>query len=316
MRHSRAFGSLLALGLVAAPALADEVLLKGGGRISGRVVERTATRVSIETGPGRVTLPMSRVESIVEGRSAIETFVERAAGLAATDLRGWTDLARWAEERDLITQARQAWQRVLAIDPRNPEANAGLGRVALDGVWMNADEAYRAQGYVYHEGRWITPAEHDAALRQRMADEEANLREREADLRVREAEARVREAEARAAEAEAAASEASSGIPYPYVWGSGPVLVGNPYGNPYAPAYGPAYGPAYDPSYGPHKPGYRTDHPRRHRGHHQPGARPQPRPTPRSQGLAPRSTTTQGTTSASRPASTSSSSSTRRSSGR
>ena len=47
--------------------------------MSGRIVERTATRVAIETGPGRVTLPLTRVERIVEGRSALEVFAERAA---------------------------------------------------------------------------------------------------------------------------------------------------------------------------------------------------------------------------------------------
>ena len=108
-----------------APALADEIHLKGGGRVSGRIVERTATRVAIETGPGRVTLPLSRVERIVEGRSALEVFAERAAELDAGDAEGWAELARWAEERDLLTQARVAWQRVLATDPAHPEANAG-----------------------------------------------------------------------------------------------------------------------------------------------------------------------------------------------
>ena len=125
-------GVLLAASLAAAPALADEIHLKGGGRVTGRVVERTATRLTIETGPGSVTLPMSRVEKIVEGRSAIEVFAERAAELAPSDVQGWAELARWAEERDLLTQARQAWQRVLSHDPGNAEANESLGRVALD----------------------------------------------------------------------------------------------------------------------------------------------------------------------------------------
>jgi hypothetical protein len=288
MREAGVVGSLLALGLLASSASADEILLKGGGRVSGRVVERTATRISIETGPGRVTLPMSRVESIVEGRSAVEAFDERAAAVPPNDAQAWASLARWAQERDLMTQSRLAWRQVLALDPANAEANASLGRVALDGVWMEADDAYRARGYVRHDGRWVTPAEHDAALREQMAAEAASLRDREADLRVREAEARVREAEARADEAEAAASEAA-GIPFPYVWGSGPVLVGSPYGNPYAPAYGPAYGPAYDPGHGPRKPGHRTDHSGRGRGDRQPGTSPQPRPAPRPSSLAPQS---------------------------
>lgn len=113
----------LALGLMVTvlpagtTAVADEIHLKSGGRVSGRIVERTATRVAIETGPGRVTLPLSRVERIVEGRSSIEVFAERSAELDGGDAAGWAELARWAEEHDLLTPARSAWQRVLAIDP-------------------------------------------------------------------------------------------------------------------------------------------------------------------------------------------------------
>ena len=169
--NRRVLGPLAAVLLATAPALGDEIYLKGGGRVSGRIVERTATRVAIETGPGRVTLPLTRVERIVEGRSTIEAFAEQAADLAAGDVAGWADLARWAEQRDLLTQARFAWQRVLATDPGHPEANAGLGRVPVDGEWMSSDDAYRARGYVPYEGRWLTPAEHEAAVRERETDD-------------------------------------------------------------------------------------------------------------------------------------------------
>ena len=67
---------------VATPALADEVLLRGGGRLSGVVVERTPSRIVIETAPGRVTLPASRVERVVSSSSAIATYETRAESLA------------------------------------------------------------------------------------------------------------------------------------------------------------------------------------------------------------------------------------------
>lgn len=264
----RAFGPLFAAVLAAAPALADEIYLVGGGRVSGRVVERTATRVAIETGPGRVTLPLHRVERIVEGRSALETFAERAAELDQADAAGWTALARWAEERDLLTQARFAWQHVLARDPGHAEANAALGRVSVGGAWMNEADAYRARGYVPFEGRWLTPAEHEAAVREREADAAAALGQREADLRVQEVEARLREAEARVREAEAAADQTTSGIPigygYGYGYGFGGVVP------PYLPAHHSARASCHD---GPRRPGSHTG---------SPNVRPEPslKPTP------------------------------------
>src|SRR6185503_17602956 len=132
----RMFTLSLGAAVFASGALADEVLLRGGGRVSGVVVERTATAVVIETGPGRVTLPLTRVEKIVEGRSTLVTFQERAAAIAPGDAPAWAALARWAADRDLVTQSRSAWHRVLAVDPQNPEANAALGKVSLDGSWM------------------------------------------------------------------------------------------------------------------------------------------------------------------------------------
>ncbi len=210
----------LSATMLAAPAVPDEIFLHGGGRVSGVIVERTKDAVSIETAPGRLTLSMKRIEKIVEGRSALEEFQERAARLALGDADGWAALARWAADRGLVTHSREAWQRVLAVDPAHPEANAALGRVDLDGEWVSEGEAYRARGYVEYEGRWVTPAEHEAVLRQRAADEAALRDSREAELRVREAEARAREAEARAREAEAQGSIPDGSLPL-WGWGGG-----------------------------------------------------------------------------------------------
>ena len=209
--------------LAGSPASADEVLLRNGGRIDGVLVEETARAVVIETGPGRVSLPMAQVARIVRTRSALEAWRERAASLHPADSRGWASLARWAEDAGLGTQAKEAWQRVVAVDPGNAEANRGLGRVALDGAWLSEDEAYRARGYVQYEGRWVSPAEHEALVRERAADDAADQARRDATIRAREAEARAREAEARARAAEAGAQPAdeSGGIPFAYAYGGG-----------------------------------------------------------------------------------------------
>lgn len=237
--HRIAAGLAAALAVAAAPAArADEVLLKTGGRVSGVIVERTSDRVVIDTAPGRVTLPMTRVARVVEGQSALATYRERAAAVGPLDGEGWAELARWAEARGLTTQSQEAWARVLEVMPGHPQANAALGRMQVDGRWMAADAAYRAQGYVQYEGRWVTPVEHEARLRERAA-EDAERRER------RENEARVREAEARASEAEARAREAAE--PYddgvPYWWGygyGGGGVVGPPIGHwPDRPSVGP-----------------------------------------------------------------------------
>ncbi len=220
---------ILAGVLMAAPAAwADEVFLRGGGSIHGEVVQRTAASLVMEVGPGRMTLPMSGVDRIVATTSDLSIYRGRAAHLAPGDVGGGLALARWAESRDLLTQAREAYEHVVAIDPENAAANTALGRVRLAGRWVTAEESYRARGYVPFEGGWVTPEERGAVLADRAA--EARARELTAEARAREAEARARTAEADARRAEVEAQGTSSGIPYPYVYGGVGISGGGVYG--------------------------------------------------------------------------------------
>ena len=215
---------LLAAVLLPAVAFADEVFLKGGGRLSGRIVSRTETTIEVDVGAGRIGVPVSSVLRVEEGRSPLHEYEERAGRLAPGDVDGWVALAEWASARGLGTQAREAYHRALAASPDDPRANEALGNVRMNGRWVSEDESYRARGYVQYEGEWITPAEHEAILRERAAEDARDRERREAESRVREAEARADEAEARARDAEAQAAEApSEGIPLWYGWGGGPV---------------------------------------------------------------------------------------------
>jgi hypothetical protein len=182
-------------------AYADDVFLKGGGKVSGRILARTPTSIEMDIGAGRVTLSMNSVLRVEEGRSPLHDYDERFGAMRAGDRDGWARLARWADSEGLGTQARRAWEQVLTIDPSHPEANRALGRVELDGRWMTEAESYRARGYVPFEGGWITPVELDTVLRQRAAAAEAERIRLDAERRVLEAEARALEAEARAREA-------------------------------------------------------------------------------------------------------------------
>jgi len=239
------------LVLLSAPLGADEVILRRGGKLTGVVVEQTAERVVIDVSVGRVAVPRERVERVVTGKSALQTWRERAAVLAGDDVRGWLSLAQWAEERDMRSQAREAFEHVLALDPTNAPANRALGRVDVDGHWMAEDEAWRARGFVKFDGRWVTPDERDVMMADRaQADAmraaalEQEARTREAAARARQAEADAQRAEAEAAAASQAAYSGDGGIPYPYVFGgSGYCTVDSPYCvGPRPPGYGHGHG--------------------------------------------------------------------------
>jgi hypothetical protein len=176
--------ALIAACLLAAPLAADEVFLKGGGRLKGIVVERTDSRVVVDVGAGRVGLPLDRVDRIVAGRTALSSYLERAERLAGDDVQGWLELALWARERDLKTQAREAFERVVGLDPDNATAQRGLDRVLVAGAWVSQEDAYRARGYVSFEGSWVSPAEREAILAQRRDDAAAERSRAEADALV------------------------------------------------------------------------------------------------------------------------------------
>jgi hypothetical protein len=178
------------------------------------IVERTASSIVVEVGPGLVTLPSSRVLSVQEGPSALATFRERASRLAGGDVAGWLALGRWARQQDLGTQAHEAFARALALDPGSGEANEALGRVLLGDHWVSAEEAYRARGLILFNGRWMTPAEQEAQLREEEAAEASARAREESEARVREADARAREAEARARAVEAEAGYGGMGLGY------------------------------------------------------------------------------------------------------
>jgi hypothetical protein len=174
--------------LVAAPVFADEVYLRGGGKFSGEIVERTEDSVTVDIGGGVITAPMSSVVRIEESVSPLQEYRTRAAAIPAGDAEGWRQLARWAQQNTLSSQAWDAYSQVVAILPNDEEANRALGRVQLDGRWVSEEESYRAQGYVEFEGQWMKPGERQAILDERRAEEQAARQANEAEIQAIQAE--------------------------------------------------------------------------------------------------------------------------------
>jgi hypothetical protein len=197
-----------ALLLSAASVLADEVYLKSGGRIRGIVTDESPESVEVEIGAGRVAVARSKVARIVRAQSPLATYQSRVAGMARGDLQGWLDLASWASDAELSTQAREAYLHVLELQPDNAVARRALGEVLLGDRWMSEDEAMLARGFVRLDGRWITPQERDFILGEREAARREGLDLAKERASLAEAEARAREAEARARMAEVDAKRA------------------------------------------------------------------------------------------------------------
>jgi hypothetical protein len=218
---------LLGLAFLPASAVADEVFVRGGGRLVGEVVERGSDSIVVDIGVGRIGLPLSAIERVVPGATPLSVYRSRAARLGPRDAAGWLALGLWAREQDLDTNAREAFEHVLAIDPRNAGAHRALGHVLAGGRWMTVEQSHRARGDVRFEGRWMAPEEREAVLAERTAAAVETRVRAEAEARIAEAHARARVAEAEARRAEAEVARADPG-PWrdPWVgWGFTPWLV-------------------------------------------------------------------------------------------
>ena len=190
-------------------------------------------RSTVDVGAGRITVPASSVRAHRGGALGRSTSTRSApaASPPRTRTRGSPSGSGPPPRGSRHAGARGLQPRAQRAAPDDPRANAALGNVQVDGRWVSEDEGYRAQGYVQFEGEWITPAEHEAILRERAAEAEQERQRQEGEQRAREAEARAQEAEARARQAEAEAQEAqaaSEGHPALVRLGSGPRRPGRP----------------------------------------------------------------------------------------
>ena len=211
---------VLVIALAAAPLLADDVYLRGGGQITGTIVERTTDSVRVDVGGGTLTVRMSSVVRIEETVSPLQEYRARAARIPEGNVEAWRELARWATSGALGTMASQAWSKVVAIVPDDPEANRALGRVQYGGRWVTEEESYRAQGYVEFEGEWMTPGERQTILEAERARGEADRQAEAARLQAEEKAKREREAK-EAAEHDIWRGSALPGDATYWPWGSG-----------------------------------------------------------------------------------------------
>lgn len=131
-------------------AAADEVVLKGGGRISG-IAEEKDERVIIRTEHGTLTLPRDRVQHIDRTkRSLLQDYEDRRAKADLTQLEDVKELTVFAESKGLDYQARGLrelacqlkWQAIDRTRPAEIESFAGWAKANGHASW--AERAVKA----------------------------------------------------------------------------------------------------------------------------------------------------------------------------
>ena len=114
---------------------------------------------------------MSTVVRIDKSTSPLQEYRARAATLTDQDVEGWRELARWAANQGLGTQAREAYTHVTAARSRRRRGEPRRSVSSQhDGRWVTEEESYLARGFVKFEGEWMTPGERQAILAERQAE--------------------------------------------------------------------------------------------------------------------------------------------------
>lgn len=138
----RMFALLAVLGLAAGPALADEIRLKDGRVLDGKVIAREHGRITVLVPGDRLTLREDQVQEIIPRWSAFDEYAKRGREAAASGApTAHLALARWCHVQGLTAEMRAELRAVLARDPDHPEAHALQGDVRAGGKWMTPAEA-------------------------------------------------------------------------------------------------------------------------------------------------------------------------------
>ena len=183
-------------------AVADEVVLKNGGRILGKAV-RVDGQVRVEMESGTVAFPETYVDRVIPGIAPVEikarelrerrAWVEsRLDGIDMADAQAVYAVVRDARASGFPEpEVRDLLGFVLGADPDHAGARFDLGEERYDGRWVTREEARRLEwrdhaeemrvhGFVEMRGVWMTPEEAD--WKQREGEWEEQLYEMEVEL--------------------------------------------------------------------------------------------------------------------------------------
>lgn len=154
---------LVILFVVAACSLAlgDIVHLNTGGRVIGKIIERTPDGLVVSTPGGMIVkIPTDDIDEIEEG-SVEEIYEQQSKEIADDDADAHYKLGLWCKDVGLRAEAKREFEKVIALEPENEDARWQLGYQKIGGKWVSEDEIMRQKGFVKHEGAWVTKEDYE-----------------------------------------------------------------------------------------------------------------------------------------------------------
>jgi hypothetical protein len=176
------------LALLAGPAFADEILLKNGRSLEGKVTE-AGDCVVFEKAGLRMELRKDEVSEIRRSPSPKEEYAKRAAALEAgkPSAEDHHRLGLWCATKGLKVEAKAEQEKAVALDADHAGARRALGFVKTEAGWRPEDEVMKEKGLVRAEGRWVAKEEADRLAKggEPSAREKERLAKKESDRSMR-----------------------------------------------------------------------------------------------------------------------------------
>lgn len=166
--------SVIPLLAFAVSATADELHLKDGQLLAGRVFE-DGDRYTVVDRDTKHAVKKSEVSDLVKKRSFMDEFDDRLQELPADDAEAIFEFGRWLDENEWASRARLAYAEVLDLDPDHKGARRALGYALYEGSWVSPEELNRRKGLVEFEGRWYT--KHDLEELKKLIEGDEKLRQ-------------------------------------------------------------------------------------------------------------------------------------------
>src|SRR3954465_1210620 len=111
--------SALVIAFQVAPggALPDQVKLKNGDVVTGRVVTEDEDALRVRTARGDLAIQRDRVTGVRSLETSLADAIARFDAMNRDDPVALDELARFCRSRGLEGEARNAWIRTLTLDP-------------------------------------------------------------------------------------------------------------------------------------------------------------------------------------------------------
>jgi hypothetical protein len=153
----------LILLLFAASAVADDVILRDGTVLSGKVVDE-GKRYTVVDRDRKFAVSKAEVARLVSKPSFMDEYEARLKKLPFDDAEAIFEFGRWLAENEWATRAARAY-----------EERRALGYKLYEGEWVGPEELNRRKGLVKFEGRWYT--KHDLEQLKKEIENNEKLRQ-------------------------------------------------------------------------------------------------------------------------------------------